>query len=200
MTKEEMKIVNTTLETLYGCGVEERTKLGFKLATSDERPRYRVVVAGEQFEPRKGRFEKFSDTHGAVLSSSDVVRNCPKYGLIAEDPQQIVLEKLIFVPKIDELPNSGRIDYELLYLFRPDQQDPSLIMKMVQLIIYAILNEPTKVASDYADLEMKQKAKRLEVARQIIDDRCDTIGVKEGRSIVVPGEVKDAGDSSKLVS
>lgn len=160
---EPIEIINERLLDRYGRVVDK--------------PRYRVVWSTAQLEKR---FGIFNDFYGDILIRSKAeVREVPKY---PSYPNRWVLEVIAPAVGTDVVDHNG---YEPLFVFDNDGKYLDPVWRAIEFILYRA-NSP--IIKSPADIDAEEQAAIEAEEKYFFDYLTDqeTIGIKEGYSIVVP--------------
>jgi hypothetical protein len=156
--------------------INERLKNKFGLVL--DKPRYRLVWSTSQLEKR---FGIFNDFYGDILVRSKAeVREVPKYPAY---PDRWVLEVVSPAIGTDVANHNG---YEPLFVFDNDGKFLDPAWRAIEFILGRVNAPIVKSPSDIEDDEQKAVEAEEKYFYDYLTDQ-ETIGIKEGYSIVVPG-------------
>lgn len=161
---ENLNILNARLKDKYGL-------LG-------DIPKYRLVWSTTELEKRYG---KFNDFYGDILVRSVAeVRELPKYPSYKD---RWILEVVSPALGSDDIINHS--GYEPLFVFDNDGKFLEPVWRAIEFIVHRA-NTPIKKSAADLDLD-EQKAEEAET-KYFYDYLTDqeTIGIKEGYSVIVP--------------
>jgi hypothetical protein len=154
-------------------------RLKDKYGTISDHARYRIVWSTTETEKRKGRFNDF---YGPIfLRTVEGIREVPKYPFYKD---RWVLEMYTGISYFtsEVVDHNG---YEPLFVFDNNGKYLDPVWRAVEFILYRANSPVKRSASDIAD---EDRAKEEAEERYFFDylTDMDTIGIKEGRTIVVP--------------
>ena len=139
---EELKAINKRLAERYGKSVFE------------DKPNFRVVWGGSQYEMRTGTYEKTTEA-GLWLGRETCTRNEPKYPMWDE---MWILERWCVNENNPEI--NCKFSYEPLWVFRDARNNPlPYDWEIIEALVnkYLFVTSPKLTDRDYASREEEQK-------------------------------------------